>query len=114
MEQWKNSSGSKRKENPQIGDEEGGHSEKRRRGKRKKKDKTQRYESEEADAEVEDQEKMEYDDGYNEEYNHTNDVEDREDVPQDIVAAVGLKESDAEDFIATTGLDDSDAEDNVT
>ncbi|KAL6585721.1 Protein CTR9 [Orobanche minor] len=113
-EQWKNSSGSKRKEKPQNEDEEGGHSEKRRKGgKRKKKDKTQRYESEEADAEVDDQEEMEYDDGYKEQYNHTNDVEDREDVPQDILAAAGLEESDAEDFIAAAGLEDSDAEDNA-
>ncbi|KAI3447198.1 hypothetical protein Pfo_003863 [Paulownia fortunei] len=105
-EQWKSSSGSKRKDKPQTEDEEGGHGEKRRRkgGKRKKKDKKPRYESEEAEVEVEDQEEMEYEDtnmSYKEQYNHTNDIEDKEeDMPQDLLAAAGLEDSDAEDNAA--------------
>ncbi|KAK6152003.1 hypothetical protein DH2020_014638 [Rehmannia glutinosa] len=125
-EQWKSSSsGSKRKDKPQNEDEEGGHSEKRRRkgGKRKKKDKKPRYESEEADAEVEDQEEMEYDDSYKEQYNHTNDIEDKEeDVPQDLLAAAGLEDSDAEDNAAAPsntnrrrrGWSESDEDDDET
>ncbi|KAK4391860.1 protein CTR9 [Sesamum angolense] len=108
-EQWKSSSSaSKRKDKPQTEDEEGGASEKRRRkgGKRRKKDKRSRYESEEAEAEAEadDQEEMEYDDanmGYREQYNDANDNEDKDgDIPQDVLAATGLEDSDAEDNAA--------------
>ncbi|KAL7133247.1 hypothetical protein ABFS83_12G127900 [Erythranthe nasuta] len=106
-EQWKSSSSApKRKDKPQTEDEEGGHSEKRRRkgGKRRRKDKKPRYEYEEVEADVEDQDDLEYDDtnvGYREEqYNDTNDVEDKEDVPQDLLAAAGLEDSDADDTAA--------------
>ncbi|KAL0426803.1 UNVERIFIED_CONTAM: protein CTR9 [Sesamum latifolium] len=106
-EQWKSSSSaSKRKDKPQMEDEEGGASEKRRRrgGKRRKKDKRSRYESEEAEAEADDQEEMEYDDanmGYREQYNDANDNEDKDgDIPQDVLAATGLEDSDAEDNAA--------------
>lgn len=102
-EQWKSSSASKRKERPQS-DEEGGGKEKRRRGgggKRKKKDKKSRYESEEAEAEVDDQEEVDYEDNnlnYGEDqYNQTNDVDEKEDAPQDLLAAAGLEDSDADD-----------------
>ncbi|KAG8376213.1 hypothetical protein BUALT_Bualt09G0039700 [Buddleja alternifolia] len=102
-EQWKSSSSSKRKDRPQTEDEDGGTSEKRRRrsggGKRKRKDKKSRYE-EEAEAEVENQEDMEY-----EPYNPMNDIEDKqEDIPQDLLAAAGLEDSDAEDNAVTLSL----------
>ncbi|KAK4432827.1 protein CTR9 [Sesamum alatum] len=105
-EQWKSSSSGKRKDKPQTEDDEGGVSERRRRrgGKRRKKDKRSRYESEEAEAEGEDQEEAEYDDtnmGYREQYNDANDNEDKEgDIPQDVLAATGLEDSDAEDNAA--------------
>ncbi|CAA0829302.1 Protein CTR9 homolog [Striga hermonthica] len=109
-EQWKSSSGSKRRDKPQNDEDEGGHSEKRRRkgGKRKRKDKKQRYESDGGDAEVEDHEEMEFEDHYN----RTNEGDDREGPSHDVLAAAGLEDSDAEDFIAAAGLEDSDAEDN--
>ncbi|KAK4479038.1 hypothetical protein RD792_014549 [Penstemon davidsonii] len=95
-EQWKSSSSaSKRKDRSQAEDEEGGHSEKRRRkgGKRKKRDKKSHHESEEAEADVEDREEMEYE----EQYNQNNNIEDKEeDIPQDLLAAAGLEDSDAE------------------
>ncbi|KAH6806874.1 binding protein [Perilla frutescens var. frutescens] len=95
-EQWKSSS--KRKEKP-AEDEEGGQR-RRKGGKRRRKDKKSRYESEEAEAEVDDQEEMDYDDNnanYREQYNQTDDVEDKDDAPQDLLAAAGLEDSDVDD-----------------
>lgn len=42
---------------------------------------------------------MDYEDnaGYREQYNEPNDVEDKEDAPQDLLAAAGLEDSDIED-----------------
>ncbi|XP_019236499.1 PREDICTED: protein CTR9 homolog, partial [Nicotiana attenuata] len=103
-EQWKSSTpASKRKDRPQTEDDEGGHGEKRRKkgGKRRKRDKKSHYESEEAEAEMDDQEEM--DDGerhrnYEEPYYPTNDHDEQaEDNPQDLLAAAGLEDSDAED-----------------
>ncbi|KAA8523306.1 hypothetical protein F0562_009729 [Nyssa sinensis] len=81
-EQWKSSvPASKRKDRPQIEDEEGGHGEKRRRkgGKRRKRDKSSKshYDTEEAEADImDDQEEMEDEDtnmNYREPSNQMND-----------------------------------------
>ncbi|KAK9275357.1 hypothetical protein L1049_022621 [Liquidambar formosana] len=106
-EQWKSSGpASKRKERSQIDDDEGGHGEKRKRkgGKRRKKDKNSksRYETEEAEADMmDDQEEMEDDHAnmsYREPANQMNDQDDDgEENAQDLLAAAGLEDSDAED-----------------
>ncbi|XP_073043941.1 protein CTR9 homolog [Primulina eburnea] len=111
-EQWKSTNPApKRKDRSQADDEEGAHGEKKRRGgKRKKKDKKSRYESEEMEAGVEDRENMGYEDAYadtnasyGEQYNELNDMEDNQDnVPQDLLAAAGLEDSDAEDVDAAS------------
>ncbi|XP_060191121.1 protein CTR9 homolog [Lycium barbarum] len=104
-EQWKSSTpASKRKDRPQNDDDEGGHGERRRKkgGKRRKRDKKSQYESEEAEAEMDDQEEVDYVDrnrNYEEESDYqTNDHDDQaENNPQDLLAAAGLEDSDAED-----------------
>ncbi|XP_051148255.1 protein CTR9 homolog [Andrographis paniculata] len=101
-EQWKSSSSSKRKVTE---DEEGGHSEKRRRrggGKRRRKDKRSRYESEEAEADVEDQEDIEYENTNREQDDHVDHQEKEEDKPQDLLAEAGLEDSDADDDVGAT------------
>lgn len=109
-EQWKSSTpASKRKDRSQYEDEEGGHSEKRRKkgGKRRKRDKgsKSRYETDEAEADiVDDQEEMEDEDAninYREPSNQMNNQEDEgEENAQDLLAAAGLEDSDAEDDMA--------------
>uniref|UniRef100_A0A5B7AH77 Uncharacterized protein n=1 Tax=Davidia involucrata TaxID=16924 RepID=A0A5B7AH77_DAVIN len=107
-EQWKSSTPAfKRKDRSQVEDEEGGHGEKRRKGgKRRKRDKSSRshYETEEADADVmDDQEEMEDEVtnmNYREPSNQMNDQDDGEDNAQDLLAAAGLEDSDAEDDMA--------------
>lgn len=50
---------------------------------------------------------MDYEDNnasYREQYNQTNDVEDKEDAPQDLLAAAGLEDSDVEDDQVTLSL----------
>lgn len=110
QEQWKSStSGSKRRDRSEIDDEEGGNSEKRRRkgGKRRKKDKhsRSRYEAEDVEAEMmDDQEDLEDENAkmnYGEPAAQIND--------QDDYAA----EENARDPLAAAGLEDSDAEDEV-
>lgn len=103
-EQWKSSTpASKRKDRPQNEDDEGGHGERRRKkgGKRRKRDKKSHYESEEAEAEMDDQEEVDDVDrnrNYEESYDQTNDHDDQaENNPQDLLAAAGLEDSDAED-----------------
>ncbi|KAL2529956.1 Protein CTR9-like protein [Forsythia ovata] len=100
-EQWKSSvSASKRKDRSQTEEEESGHGEKRRRkgGKRKKKEKTSHYESEEVEADMENQEEVEYEDANT---NYSEVLEDQvENNPQDLLAAAGLEDSDAEDDAA--------------
>ncbi|KAM6583619.1 hypothetical protein CsatB_010621 [Cannabis sativa] len=107
-EQWKSSTSSKRRDRTEVDDEEGGHSEKKRRkgGKRRKKDKSSRsrYEADDAEAEmVDDQEEPEYDDtkvNYGEPA-QTNDHEDyAEENAHDPLAAAGLEDSDAEEEVA--------------
>ncbi|CAK9141000.1 unnamed protein product [Ilex paraguariensis] len=104
-EQWKSSTpGSKRKDRPQVEDDDGVQGEKRRRkgGKRRKRDKKSRYETEEAEAD--EPEEMEDEDAsmnYRESYDQINDQDDQvEDNPQDLLAAAGLEDSDAEDDAA--------------
>ncbi|XP_059634757.1 protein CTR9 homolog [Cornus florida] len=108
-EQWKSSTpASKRKDRSQIEDEEGRHGEKRRRkgGKKKKRDKSSksRYETEEAEADImDDQDELEDDDSnmnYGKHSNQTNDQDDGEENAQDLLAAAGLEDSDAEDDMA--------------
>ncbi|XAR53477.1 hypothetical protein NMG60_11022043 [Bertholletia excelsa] len=103
-EQWKSStSATKRKDRSQFEDEEGGNGEKRRKkgGKRRKKEKgsRSRYETDEAEADmVDDQEDMEDEDtniNYKEHSNQMNDQEGEN--AQDLLAAAGLEDSDAED-----------------
>ncbi|KAK4713736.1 hypothetical protein R3W88_019643 [Solanum pinnatisectum] len=103
-EQWKSSTpASKRKDRPQNEDDEGGHGERRRKkgGKRRKRDKKSHYESEEAEAEMDDQEEVDdvdHNRNYEESYDQTNDHDDQaEQNPQDLLAAAGLEDSDAED-----------------
>ncbi|KAK6784529.1 hypothetical protein RDI58_017984 [Solanum bulbocastanum] len=103
-EQWKSSTpASKRKDRPQNEDDEGGHGERRRKkgGKRRKRDKKSHYESEEAEAEMDDQEEVDDVDrnrNYEESCDQTNDHDDQaEKNPQDLFAAAGLEDSDAED-----------------
>ncbi|KAL3332402.1 hypothetical protein AABB24_032798 [Solanum stoloniferum] len=103
-EQWKSSTpASKRKDRPQNEDDEGGHGERRRKkgGKRRKRDKKSHYESEEAEAEMDDQEEVDDVDrnrNYEESCDQTNDHDDQaEKNPQDLLAAAGLEDSDAED-----------------
>ncbi|XP_055824765.1 protein CTR9 homolog [Solanum dulcamara] len=105
-EQWKSSTpSSKRKDRPQNEDDEGGHGERRRKkgGKRRKRDKKSHYESEEAEAEMDDQEEVDdVDRNRNHEvsYDQTDDHDDQaENNPQDLLAAAGLEDSDAEDDI---------------
>ncbi|KAL5572369.1 hypothetical protein UlMin_021966 [Ulmus minor] len=106
-EQWKSStSGSKRRDRLEIDDEEGGgHSEKRRKkgGKRRKKDKhsRSRYETEDAEADMmDDQEEPEYEDAKTNE-EPTGQINDQDDDAEanapDPLAAAGLEDSDAED-----------------
>ncbi|KAI3443570.1 hypothetical protein Pfo_000235 [Paulownia fortunei] len=104
-EQWKrNTSASKRKDRRQSEDEEHGEKRRRRGGKWKKKDKKSRYESVEAEAEVEDREEVGYKDtnlSHREQCNPPDDIENKlEDIPQDLFAAAGLEDSDAEDNAA--------------
>ncbi|XP_050262999.1 protein CTR9 homolog [Quercus robur] len=114
-EQWKSSTpGSKRRERSEIDDEEGGNSEKKKRkgGKRRKKDKgsKSRYETEEPEADMmDDQEDLEDEDAnlnYREPTGQ-NDQDDAEENAHDPLAAAGLEDSDAEDDTAapssTTG-----------
>ncbi|XP_052181435.1 protein CTR9 homolog [Diospyros lotus] len=105
-EQWKSSTpATKRKDRSQFEDEEGGHSEKRRKkgGKRRKKDKgsKSRYETDEVEADVmDDQEEMEDEDAnmsYREPSNQINHQGDQGEEAQDLLAAAGLEDSDAED-----------------
>ncbi|KAL4613741.1 protein CTR9 homolog [Castanea sativa] len=107
-EQWKSSTpGSKRRERSEIDDEEGGNSEKKKRkgGKRRKKDKSSksRYETEEAEADMmDDQEDLEDEDAnlnYREPTSQ-NDQDDAEENAHDPLAAAGLEDSDAEDDTA--------------
>lgn len=107
-EQWKSSTpGSRRRDRSDLDDEEGGNSEKRRRkgGKRRKKDKGSKsqYETEEAEADMmDDQEYMEDEDGnlnYQEPPSQ-NDQDDAEGNAQDPLTAAGLEDSDAEDEVA--------------
>ncbi|XP_024017185.1 protein CTR9 homolog [Morus notabilis] len=110
-EQWKSStSGSKRRDRSEIDDEEGGNSEKRRRkgGKRRKKDKhsRSRYEAEDVEAEMmDDQEELEDENAkmnYGEPAAQINDQDDyaAEENARDPLAAAGLEDSGAEDEVA--------------
>ncbi|KAF3439669.1 hypothetical protein FNV43_RR17947 [Rhamnella rubrinervis] len=109
-EQWKSSTlGSKRRERSEVDDEEGGNSEKRRRkgGKRRKKDRSSkaRYETEEDEGEImDDQEEVEDENAktnYAESRSQTNDQDDdAEEKASDPLAAAGLEDSDAEDEAA--------------
>ncbi|MFS7991242.1 putative RNA polymerase-associated protein Ctr9 [Helianthus anomalus] len=96
-EHWK-SSGSKRKDRGQSGDEEGGQGERRRRkgsSKKRKRDKKTETHTDDQD---------EYDDDNNANTNYyepenqvNNQVNNDEDDPQDLLAAAGLEDSDADD-----------------
>ncbi|GMN53019.1 hypothetical protein TIFTF001_022163 [Ficus carica] len=108
-EQWKSSTSSKRRDRSEIDDEEGGNSEKRRRkgGKRRKKDKhsRSRYETEDVEAEImDDQEELEDENAkinYREPSGQINDQDDyAEENAHDPLAAAGLEDSDAEDEVA--------------
>ncbi|KAI9192882.1 hypothetical protein LWI28_028931 [Acer negundo] len=109
-EQWKSStSASKRRERPENDDEEGGHSEKRRRkgGKRKRKDKSSRsrYETQEEEADMmDDQDELEDEDANMNYRETTHQMDDQDDAAgenaQDLLAAAGLEDSDAEDEMA--------------
>lgn len=112
QEQWKSSGhGSKRKDRSQEEEDGGAHSEKKRRkgGKRRKKDKNSgksRFETEEAETDMnmmdDHEEEMEYDDthmNYNDQMiDHKETEHDHvEDTAQDLLAAAGLEDSDADD-----------------
>ncbi|KAI3814451.1 hypothetical protein L1987_14091 [Smallanthus sonchifolius] len=93
-EHWK-SSGSKRKDRGQSGDEDGAQGERRRRkgsSKRRKRDKK-------AETQMDDQD--EYEDNTNTNYyepeNQVNNQVNDDDDPQDLLAAAGLEDSDADD-----------------
>ncbi|KAL8243074.1 hypothetical protein R6Q59_009332 [Mikania micrantha] len=98
-EHWK-SSGSKRKDRGQSGDEDGAQGERRRRkgsSKKRKRDKK-------TEAHLDDQDEYE-DDNTNTNYYETenqfnNQVNDNDDDPQDLLAAAGLEDSDADDDTA--------------
>ncbi|XP_061352499.1 protein CTR9 homolog isoform X1 [Gastrolobium bilobum] len=102
-EQWKSSTHSKRRE--RSDDEEGGTGEKRRRkgGKRRKKDKhsKSRYDAEEAEADMMDEQEMEDEDA---------DINDREE-PQTLMN--DNAEENAQGLLAAAGLEDSDADDDT-
>ncbi|KAK9050886.1 hypothetical protein SSX86_027511 [Deinandra increscens subsp. villosa] len=96
-EHWK-SSGSKRKDRAQSGDEEGAHGERRRRkgsSKKRKRDKK-------TEAQMDDQDEYEDDNANTNYYEpenhqvHNNQVDDDNDDPQDLLAAAGLEDSDAD------------------
>ncbi|KAK7281282.1 hypothetical protein RIF29_09115 [Crotalaria pallida] len=95
-EQWKSSSHSKRRE--RSDDEEAGTSEKRRRkgGKKRKKDKKSRYDTEETEGDMVDEQEME--DGDADREPQMND--DAEENAHDLLAAAGLEDSDADDETA--------------
>jgi RNA polymerase-associated protein CTR9 len=105
QEQWKSSTpGSKRRERSDLDDEEGGNSERRRRkgGKRRKKDKSSksRYETEEAEADMRDDQEYPDDEDANLNYREPtsqNDQDEAEENVLDPLAAAGLEDSDAED-----------------
>lgn len=105
QEQWKSSTpGSKRRERSDLDDEEGGNSERRRRkgGKRRKKDKSSksRYETEEAEADMMDDQEYPEDEDANLNYREPtsqNDQDEAEENVPDPLAAAGLEDSDAED-----------------
>lgn len=108
QEQWKSSTSSKRRDRSEIDDEEGGNSEKRRRkgGKRRKKDKhsRSRYETEDVEAEMmDDQEELDDENAkinYREPSGQINDQDDYvEENAHDPLAAAGLEDSDAEDEV---------------
>ncbi|XP_042498406.1 protein CTR9 homolog [Macadamia integrifolia] len=108
-EQWKSSTPApKRKDRSQAEDEDGGHSEKKRRksGKKRKNDKgsKSRYEMDESEPDMmDDHEEMEHEDAtnMNDQEVETNEMNDHDNVgadnPQDLLVAAGLEDSDAED-----------------
>ncbi|XP_076888227.1 protein CTR9 homolog [Bidens hawaiensis] len=93
-EHWK-SSGSKRKDRAQSGDEEGGGERRRRKGSSKKRKRDKKTETQ-----MDDQDEYEYDNTttnyYEPENQVNNQVNDDADDPQDLLAAAGLEDSDAE------------------
>lgn len=101
QEQWKSSTHSKRRD--RSDDEEGGTSEKKKRkgGKRRKKDKNSksRYDTEEPEADAMDEQEMEDEEAdmnYQEEPQALMN-DDAEENAQDLLAAVGLEDSDTDD-----------------
>ncbi|KAI3711523.1 hypothetical protein L1987_70061 [Smallanthus sonchifolius] len=94
-EHWK-SSGSKRKDRGQSGDEDGAQGERRRRrgsSKKRKRDKK-------AETHMDDQDEYEDDNNttnYYEPENQVNNQVNEDDDPQDLLAAAGLEDSDADD-----------------
>ncbi|KAJ7955971.1 Protein CTR9-like protein [Quillaja saponaria] len=102
-EQWKSTApASKRRE--RSDDEEGGNSERRRRkgGKRRKKDKNSksRYDMEETEADMMDEQELDDEDAnmnYREPTSQMNDEDDVEENAQGLLAAAGLEDSDVDD-----------------
>ncbi|KAJ0723990.1 putative RNA polymerase-associated protein Ctr9 [Helianthus annuus] len=95
-EHWK-SSGSKRKDRGQSGDEEGGQGERRRRkgsSKKRKRDKKTETHMDDQDEYDDDNTNTNY---YEPENQVNNQVNNDEDDPQDLLAAAGLEDSDADD-----------------
>ncbi|KAJ0487902.1 putative RNA polymerase-associated protein Ctr9 [Helianthus annuus] len=95
-EHWK-SSGSKRKDRGQSGDEEGGQGERRRRkgsSKKRKRDKKTETHMDDQDEYDDDNANTNY---YEPENQVDNQVNNDEDDPQDLLAAAGLEDSDADD-----------------
>ncbi|KAF5776157.1 putative RNA polymerase-associated protein Ctr9 [Helianthus annuus] len=95
-EHWK-SSGSKRKDRGQSGDEEGGQGERRRRkgsSKKRKRDKKTETHMDDQDEYDDDNANTNY---YEPENQVNNQVNNDEDDPQDLLAAAGLEDSDADD-----------------